>query len=150
MLCYETNLELDIARDNIEFLKKKSGAERLKFLSDYFLLSYDEAGYAIKSFKNDAFIVLFNVVEKRGDINALAYSHENKTAIFPSFVSIREMDLARFERYEEEIKNLESRLKAIENGIAKLSDSIFGNWLDSVSLEEGDSNDSAEVGLSLP
>lgn len=150
MLCYETNLELDIARDNIEFLKKKSGAKRLKFLADYFLLSYDEAGYAIKSFKNDAFIVLFNVVERRGDINALAYAHENKTAIFPSFVSIREMDLARFKRYEEEIKNLESRLKAIENGIAKLSDSIFGNWLDSVSLEEGDANDSAEAGLSLP
>lgn len=140
MLCYETNLKLDIAKDNIEFLKKKSGAERLKFLADYFLLSYNEAGYAIRSFENDAFIVLFDIVEKRGDINTLAYAHENKTAIFPSSVSIREMDLARFKRYEDKIKSLESRLKAIENGIARLSDSIYDNWLGLFSSKEGDAD----------
>lgn len=146
MLCYETNLELDIARDNIEFLKKKSGAERLKFLADYFLLSYDEAGYAIKSFKNDAFIVLFNVIEKRGDINALAYSHENKTAIFPSFVSIREMDLARFKRYEEEIKSLEDRLKTLENALIDVSDKIFTNWRTGLFDTSGDGvNDTVEA-----
>lgn len=150
MLCYETNLVLDVTRDNIEFLKKKPGAERLKFLSNYFFISYDVAKYAMQSFKNDAFIILFDIVEKKGDIDVLSYMHENDTAIHLPFVSIREMDLARFKRYEEEIKNLESRLKAIENGIAKLSDSIFGNWLDSVSLEEGDANDSAEAGLPLP
>ena len=146
MLCYETNLELDIARDNIEFLKKKSGAERLKFLADYFLLSYDEAGYAIKSFKNDAFIVLFNVIEKRGDINALAYSHENKTAIFPSFVSIREMDLARFKRYEEEIKSPEDRLKTLENALIDVSDKIFTNWRTGLFDTSGDGvNDTVEA-----
>ena len=61
MLCYETNVKLDIAKDNIEFLKKP-GVERLKFLSNYFCLSYDEAKYAMQSFKNDAFVVLFNIV----------------------------------------------------------------------------------------
>lgn len=128
MLCYETNLKLDIAKDNIEFLKKKSGAERLKFLANYFLLSYDEAKYAMQSFKNDAFVILFNIVEKRGDINTLGYAHENSTVILPSFVSVREIDLARFERYEEKIKSLEDRLRAIENGIMRLSDTIFDSW----------------------
>lgn len=128
MLCYETNVKLDIAKDNIEFLKKKPGAERLKFLANYFLLSYDEAKYAMQSFKNDAFVILFNIVEKRGDINTLGYAHENSTVIFPSFVSVREMDLARFERYEEKIKSLEDRLRAIENGIMRLSDTIFDSW----------------------
>ena len=140
MLCYETNLKLDIAKDNIEFLKKKSGAERLKFLANYFLLSYDEAKYAMQSFKNDAFVILFNIVEKRGDINTLGYAHENSTVILPSFVSVREIDLARFERYEEKIKSLEDRLRAIENGIMRLSDTIFDSWHMFDAPEEGDAD----------
>lgn len=128
MLCYETSIKLDIAKDNIEFLKKKPGAERLKFLANYFLLSYDEAKYAMQSFKNDAFIVLFDIVEKKGNIDVLAYIQENDTVIHPPFVSIREMDLVRFERYEDKIKSLEDRLRAIENGIMRLSDTIFDSW----------------------
>ena len=140
MLCYETNLKLDIAKDNIEFLKKKSGAERLKFLANYFLLSYAEAKYAMQSFKNDAFVILFNIVEKRGDINTLGYAHENSTVILPSFVSVREIDLARFERYEEKIKSLEDRLRAIENGIMRLSDTIFDSWHMFDAPKEGDAD----------
>ena len=140
MLCYETNVKLDIAKDNIEFLKKKSGAERLKFLANYFLLSYDEAKYAMQSFKNDAFVILFNIVEKRGDINTLGYAHENSTVILPSFVSVREIDLARFERYEEKIKSLEDRLRAIENGIMRLSDTIFDSWHMFDASKEGDAD----------
>lgn len=127
MLCYETNIELDITKDNIEFLKKP-GAERLKFLADYFFLSYDEAKYAIQSFKKDAFVVLFDIIEKKGDIEALSYMHKNDTAIHLPFVSIREMDLARFKYYEEKIKSLEDRLRAIENGIMRLSDAVFDSW----------------------
>lgn len=145
MLCYETNIELDMAKDNIEFLKKKSGAERLKFLADYFFLSYNEAKYAIQSFKQDAFVVLFDIVEKKGDIGTLSYMHENDTAIPLPFVSIREMDLARFKRYEEKIKSLEDRLRAIENGIMRLSDAVFDRWPIFDASKEGDANDSAEV-----
>lgn len=140
MLCYETSIKLDIARDNIEFLKKKPGAERLKFLANYFLLSYGEAKYAIQSFKNDAFIVLFEIVEKKGNIDVLAYMHENDTAIHPPFVSIREMDLVRFERYEEKIKSLEDRLRTIENGIMRLSDTIFDSWHMFDAPKEGDAD----------
>ena len=140
MLCYETSIKLDIAKDNIEFLKKKPGAERLKFLANYFLLSYDKAKYAIQSFKTDAFVVLFDIIEKKGDVDALAYMHENDTAIHPSFVSIREMDLVRFERYEEKIKSLEDRLRAIENGIMGLSDTIFDSWHMFDAPKEGDAD----------
>ena len=138
MLCYETNVKLDIAKDNIEFLKKP-GVERLKFLSNYFCLSYDEAKYAMQSFKNDAFVVLFNIVEKKGNIQ------ENRNVIHLPFVSIREMDLARFKRYDDRIKSLEDRLKAIENGIMRMSDTVFDNWSVFDTLKEGDANDSAEV-----
>lgn len=127
MLCYETNIELDMVKDNIEFLKKP-GVERLKFLANYFFLSYNEAQYAIQSFKQDAFVVLFDIVEKKGDIKTLGYMHENDTAIRLPFVSIREMDLARFKRYEEKIKSLEDRLRAIENALIDVSDKIFTNW----------------------
>lgn len=127
MLCYETHLELDVTKDNIEFLKKP-GAERLKFLADYFFLSYNEAQYAIQSFKQDAFVVLFDIVEKKGDIGALSYMHKNDTAIHLPFVSIREMDLTRFKRYEEKIKSLEDRLKTLENALIDVSDKIFTNW----------------------
>lgn len=141
MLCYETNLELDVTRDNIEFLKKKSGAERLKFLANYFFISYDVAKYAMQSFKNDAFIVLFDIVEKKGDIDVLSYMHENDTAIHLPFVSIREMDLARFKRYEEKIKSLEDRLRAIENALIDVSDKIFTNWRTGLFDTSGDSVD---------
>lgn len=144
MLCYETNIELDMVKDNIEFLKKP-GAERLKFLADYFFLSYNEAQYAIQSFKQDAFVVLFDIVEKKGDIGALSYMHENDTAIHLPFVSIREMDLTRFKRYEEKIKSFEDRLKAIENGIMRMSDAVFDSWPMFDASKEGDANDSAEV-----
>lgn len=145
MLCYETNVKLDIVKDNMEFLKKKPGVERLKFLTNYFFLSYDEARYAMQSFKNDAFVVLFDIVEKKSDIKTLGYMHENDTAIHLPFVSIREMDLARFKRYEEKIKSLEDRLRAIENGIMRLSDAIFDSWPMFDTSKEGDANDSAEV-----
>lgn len=144
MLCYETNVKLDIAKDNIEFLKKP-GVERLKFLSNYFCLSYDEAKYAMQSFKNDAFVVLFNIVEKKGNIEELEYIQENRNVIHLPFVSIREMDLARFKRYDDRIKSLEDRLKAIENGIMRMSDTVFDNWSVFDTLKEGDANDSAEV-----
>lgn len=140
MLCYETNLELDITRDNIEFLKKKPGAERLKFLANYFFISYDVAKYAMQSFKNDAFIVLFDIVEKKGDIDVLSYMHENDTAIHLPFVSIREMDLARFKRYEEKIKSLEDKLRAIENGIMRMSDAVFDSWPVFDTSKEGDAD----------
>lgn len=140
MLCYETSIKLDIAKDNIEFLKKKPGAERLKFLANYFLLSYDAAKYAIQSFKTDAFVVLFDIVEKKGDIDVLSYMHENDTAIHPPFVSIREMDLARFERYEDKIRSLEDRLVAIENGVMKMYYSIFDSWPISNMPKEGDAD----------
>ena len=143
MLCYETNIKLDIARDNIEFLKKKPGAERLKFLANYFLLSYDEAKYAMQSFKNDAFVVLFNIVEKNGNIEELEYIQENRNVIHPPFVSIREMDLARFERYEDKIRSLEDRLRGIENGIMRMSDAVFDSWPVFDTSKEGDANDSA-------
>lgn len=139
MLCYETNIELDMTKDNIEFLKKP-GAERLKFLAGYFFLSYNEAKYAIQSFKKDAFVVLFDIVEKKGDIEALSYMHENDTAIHLPFVSIREMDLARFKRYEEKIKSLEDRLRAIENGIMRLSDAVFDSWPVFDISKEGDTD----------
>lgn len=125
MLCYETNLKLDITKDNIEFLKKKTGAERLKFLADYFLLSYDEAGYAIQSFKDDAFVVLFNIVEKKGNIKELEYIQKNKNVIHLPFVSIREMDLARFKRYEEKIKNLEDKLKIVVDGLISMTNLTY-------------------------
>lgn len=140
MLCYETSIKLNLAKDNIEFLKKKPGAERLKFLANYFLLSYDEAKYAMQSFKNDAFVILFNIVEKNGNIEELEYIQENRYVIHPPFVSIRAMDLARFERYEEKIKNLEDRLRAIENGIMGLSDSIFDSWHMFDAPKEGDAD----------
>lgn len=145
MLCYETSIKLDIAKDNIEFLKKKPGAERLKFLANYFLLSYDEAKYAIQSFKTDAFVVLFDIVEKKGNIDVLSYMHENDTVIHPPFVSIREMDLARFERYEDKIRSLENRLRGIESGILRMYDAVFDSWPMSDASKEGDANDSAEV-----
>lgn len=140
MLCYETNLVLDVTKDNIEFLKKKSGAERLKFLANYFFISYDVAKYAMQSFKNDAFIVLFDIVEKKGDIDVLSYMHENDTAIHLPFVSIREMDLARFKHYEEKIKSLEDRLRAIENGIMRMSDAVFDSWPVFDTSKEGDAD----------
>lgn len=140
MLCYETNIELDMVKDNIEFLKKP-GVERLKFLANYFFLSYNEAQYAIQSFKQDAFVVLFDIVEKKGDIKTLGYMHENDTAIRLPFVSIREMDLARFKRYEEKIKSLEDRLRAIENALIDVSDKIFTNWRTGLFDTSGDSVD---------
>lgn len=143
MLCYETNIKLDIAKDNIEFLKKKPGAERLKFLANYFLLSYDEAKYAMQSFKNDAFVVLFNIVEKNGNIEELEYIQENRNVIHPPFITIREMDLARFERYEDKIRSLEDRLRAIENGIMRMYFAIFDGWPVSDTTKEGDANDGA-------
>ena len=145
MLCYETNIKLDITRDNIEFLKKKSGAERLKFLANYFLLSYDVAKYAMQSFKNDAFVILFNIVEKNGNIEELEYIQENRNVIHPPFITIREMDLARLERYEDKIKSLEDRLRAIENGIMRMSYAVFDDWRVVDTSKEGDANDSAEV-----
>lgn len=143
MLCYETNIKLDITRDNIEFLKKKPGAERLKFLANYFLLSYDEAKYAMQSFKNDAFVVLFNIVEKNGNIEELEYIQENRNVIHPPFITIRQMDLARFKRYEDKIKSLEDRLRAIENGIIRMSDAVFDSWPVFDTSKEGDANDGA-------
>lgn len=125
MLCYETNLVLDVTKDNIEFLKKKSGAERLKFLANYFFISYDVAKYAMQSFKNDAFIVLFDIVEKKGDIDVLSYMHENDTAIHLPFVSIREIDLARFKSYEEEIKNLKDKLKIVVDGLIAMTNLTY-------------------------
>lgn len=125
MLCYETNLELDVTRDNIEFLKKKSGAERLKFLVNYFFISYDVAKYAMQSFKNDAFIILFDIVKKKGDINVLSYMHENDTAIHLPFISIREIDLARFKCYEEEIKNLKDKLKIVVDGLISMTNLTY-------------------------
>lgn len=145
MLCYETNVKLDIVKDNIEFLKKKPGVERLKFLTSYFCLSYDEAKYAMQSFKNDAFVVLFNIVEKNGNIEELEYIQENRNVIHLSFVSIREMDLARFKRYDDRIKSLEDRLRAIENGVMRMSDAVFDSWSMPDITKEGDANDSAEV-----
>ena len=146
MLCYETNLVLDITKDNIEFLKKKSGAERLKFLANYFFISYDVAKYAMQSFKNDAFIILFDIVEKKGDIDVLSYKHKNDTAIRPPFVSIREIDLARFKRYEEEIRSLEDRLKTLENALIDVSDKIFTNWRTGLFDTSGDGvNDTVEA-----
>ena len=143
MLCYETSVKLDIAKDNIEFLKKKPGAERLKFLANYFLLSYDEAKYAMQSFKNDAFVILFNIVEKNGNIEELEYIQENRNVIHPPFITIREMDLARFKRYEDKIKSLEDRLRAIENGIIRMSDAVFDSWPVFDTSKEGDANDGA-------
>ena len=143
MLCYETSVKLDIAKDNIEFLKKKSGAERLKFLANYFLLSYDEAKYAMQSFKNDAFVVLFNIIEKNGNIEELEYIQENRNVIHPPFITIRQMDLARFKRYEDKIKSLEDRLRAIENGIIRMSDAVFDSWPVFDTSKEGDANDGA-------
>lgn len=146
MLCYETNLKLDPTRDNAEFLKKKSGAERLKFLADYFFLSYDEAGYAIRSFDDDAFTILFDIIEKKGDIDALTYMHENDTAIHLSFVSIREMDLARFKRYDARIKELEDKLKIVVDGLVSMTNvtyPLFSRLRMFDSLKEGDANDSA-------
>lgn len=145
MLCYETNVKLDIVKDNMEFLKKKPGVERLKFLTDYFFLSYSEAKYAIQSFKNDAFVVLFNIVKKNGNIEELEYIQENRNVIHLSFVSIREMDLARFKRYDDKIKSLEDRLRAIENGIMRMSDAVFDSQPVFDASKEGDANDSAEV-----
>ena len=145
MLCYETNVKLDIVKDNIEFLKQKPGVERLKFLTNYFCLSYNEAKYAIQSFKNDAFVVLFNIVEKNGNIEELEYIQENRNVIHLSFVSIREMDLARFKRYDDKIKSLEDRLRAIESGIMRMSDAVFDSQPVFDTSKEGDANDSAEV-----
>lgn len=145
MLCYETNIKLDIVKDNMEFLKKKPGVERLKFLTNYFFLSYDEAKYAIQSFQNDAFVVLFNIVEKNGNIEELEYIQENRNVIHNSFVSIREMDLARFKRYDDKIRSLEDRLRAIKNGIMKMSDAVFDSWSVFDTSKESDVNDSAEV-----
>lgn len=124
MLCYETSIELDMTKDNIEFLKKP-GAERLKFLANYFFISYDVAKYAMQSFKNDAFVVLFDIVEKKGDIDVLSYMHENDTAIHPPFISIREIDLARFKRYEEEIKNLKDQLKIVVDGLISMTNLTY-------------------------
>ena len=140
MLCYETNIKLDIVKDNIEFLKQKPGVERLKFLTNYFCLSYDEAKYAIQSFKNDAFVVLFSIVEKNGNIEELEYIQENRNVIHLSFVSIREMDLARFKRYDDKIKSLEDRLKAIEDGVMRMSDAIFDSWSVFDTSKEGDAD----------
>ena len=145
MLCYETNVKLDIVKDNIEFLKKP-GVERLNFLSNYFFLSYDEAKYAIQSFKNDAFVVLFNIVEKKGNIEELEYIQENRNVIHLPFVSIREMDLARFKRYDDRIENLENRLKTLENALIDVSDKIFTNWRTGLfDTSEDGVNDSAKV-----
>ena len=99
----------------------------------------------MQSFKNDAFVVLFNIVEKKGNIEELEYIQENRNVIHLPFVSIREMDLARFKRYDDRIKSLEDRLKAIENGIMRMSDTVFDNWSVFDTLKEGDANDSAEV-----
>lgn len=144
MLCYETNLVLDITKDNIEFLKKKSGAERLKFLANYFFISYDVAKYAMQSFKNDAFVILFDIVEKKGDIDVLSYMHENDTAIHPPFVSIREIDLARFKRYEEEIKNLKDQLKIVVDGLISMTTNLthppFSELRMFDALKEGDAD----------
>lgn len=140
MLCYETNVKLDIVKDNMEFLKKKPGVERLKFLTNYFFLSYDEAKYAIQSFQNDAFIVLFNIVEKKGNIEELEYIQENRNVIHLPFVSIREMDLARFKRYDDKIKSLEDRLRAIENGIMRMSDAVFDSQPMFDTSKEGDAD----------
>lgn len=143
MLCYETNIELDMAKDNIEFLKKKPGAERLKFLANYFFISYDVAKYAMQSFKNDAFIVLFDIVEKKGDIDVLSYMHKNDTAIHPPFVSIREIDLARFKRYEEEIQNLKDKLKIVVDGLISMTSLTyppFSRFRMFDDLKEGDAD----------
>lgn len=140
MLCYETNIKLDIVKDNMEFLKKKPGVERLKFLTNYFFLSYDEAKYAMQSFDNDAFVVLFNIVEKKGNIEELEYIQENRNVIHLPFVSIREMDLARFKRYDDKIKSLEDRLRAIENGIMRMSDAIFDSRPVFDTSKEGDAD----------
>ena len=130
---YFSPVKLDIVKDNLEFLENKSGTERAKFLQKYFLFDrLEEPVYAINSFKEGAFLQLFDIVKRNAQLDNLAFVRANlKEASVLNLCYIppnmRDIDLARFRLYDDRIKDLENRLKTLENALVDVSNKIFTN-----------------------
>lgn len=116
---YNPPVELNVVQDNIDFLSLSSPSNRARFLEKYFFFeNLIVPVYAINSFHENAFLEVFNIVKRNKMLRPLCYQKAN-----PNIRSIgeynpptiRDIDLARFRYYDNKIKELESRLKAIEN-----------------------------------
>lgn len=152
-MTYEYNppAKLDIVKDNLKFLENESGTKRAEFIRDYFCYnSLEEPVYIVNSFGEMAFLQVFDMVKRKGQLEALCFRKSN-----PNNYSIggywppttRDIDLARFRLYDDRIENLENRLKALENALIDVSNKIFTSWRTTGLFDDsgGDANDSVEA-----
>lgn len=151
-MTYEYNppVKLNVVKDNLEFLENKNGADRAKFICDYFYYnSLEEPVYIVNSFGEGAFLQTFDMVKRKGQLEGLCFRKANPDnfpigGYWPP--TSRDIDLARFRLYDDRIENLESRLKTLENALIDVSDKIFTNWRTGLfDRSGGDANDSAEA-----
>lgn len=140
-------VELDAVQDNMHFLSLSSPSNRAKFLEEYFFFeNLTVPVYAINSFYERAFLEMFDIVKRNQMLQPLCYRKAN-----PNFYSIdgysppttRDIDLARFRRYDNKIENLEKRLEVIENVLMHISGEITSSRI--FNNSGGDANDSAEA-----
>lgn len=132
-ITYEYNppAKLDVVKDNFKFLENKSGADRAKFIRDYFYYSgLEEPVYIVNSFGEKAFLQTFDMVKRKGQLKGLCFRKANPNdypigGYWPP--NQRDIDLARFKLYDDRIENLENRLKTLENALIDVSDKIFTN-----------------------
>ena len=101
--------KLNKVKDNYLFQQISSGADKIKFLQDYFYFSLSEATYALHAFKDDAFSIVFDMIS----LESLEYRRTNPTYLFLS-PTIKDMELVRLRRYDEKIVELENRIKLLE------------------------------------
>ena len=143
-------VKLDVVKDNLKFLENESGTERAKFIRDYFCYNgLEEPVYIVNSFGERAFLQTFDMVKRKGQLEALCYRKANPDnypigGYWPP--TTRDIDLTRFRLYDDRIEDLENRLKTLENALIDVSDKIFTNWRTGLfDVSGGDANDSAEV-----
>lgn len=147
---YNPPVKLDVVKDNLKFLENESGAERAKFIRDYFCYNgLEEPVYIVNSFGEQAFLQTFDMVKRKGQLEALCYRKANPDnypigGYWPP--TTRDIDLARFRLYDDRIEDLENRLKTLENALIDVSDKIFTSWRTGLfDSSGGDANDSAKV-----
>lgn len=116
---YNPPIELDMVQDNMRFLSLSAPSNRAKFLEDYFFFEgLAIPVYAINSFHENAFLEVFDIVKRNRMLQPLCYRKANPNiqlvgGYYPP--TIRDIDLARFRYYDNRIKELEDRLKTIED-----------------------------------
>ena len=147
---YNPPVKLDVVKDNLKFLENESGTERAKFIRDYFCYNgLEEPVYIVNSFGEHAFLQIFDMVKRKGQLEALCFRKSNPDhypigGYWPP--TTRDIDLAKFRLYDDRIEYLENRLKTLENALVDVSDKIFTSWRTGLfDVSGGDANDSAEV-----